>query len=100
MLRHIVLFAFRADLAEAERLDLLAAFAALPHSIGSVRGFEAGLDNSPEGLAQGFTHGFLLTFDDAAGRDAYLNHPSHLAFVEQVKPALSKALVFDFTAGR
>jgi hypothetical protein len=97
MLRHIVLFRFRADVPAAQVDALVAAFAALPAVIDAVRTLEWGLDNSPEALAQGFTHGFVLTFADAAGRDRYLQHPAHLAFVAQVKPALAQALVFDFT---
>ncbi|WP_374350659.1 Dabb family protein [Chitinimonas sp.] len=98
MLRHLVLFTFQPDLPPAQRDALLAAFAALPTQIAGVRGFEQGLNNSPEGLAHGYTHGFVLTFEDEAGRDHYLHHPAHLAFVEQIKPALAQALVFDFTA--
>jgi hypothetical protein len=55
-------------------------------------------DNSPEGLAQGFTHCFLVTFQSTADRDAYLPHAAHQAFVAKIKPVLEKALVVDYWA--
>jgi hypothetical protein len=47
-------------------------------------------------LAKGFTHCFNLTFVDEAARATYLPHPDHLAFVEQLKPALDDVLVVDY----
>ncbi|HEY9103643.1 Dabb family protein [Chitinimonas sp.] len=94
-LRHIVLFAFKPG---APLADLLAQFAALPAQIAEIRSYEHGTDVSPENLAQGYTHVFLLTFDDAADLGLYLNHPAHVAFVGEVQPWLEKALVFDYLA--
>ena len=34
---------------------------------------------------------------DEAARATYLPHPDHLAFVEQLKPALDDVLVLDYT---
>ncbi len=92
MIRHIVLFAFQDD---APVAALCAAFAALPQQIALIRRFEAGTSVSTEQLEQGYTHAFLLQFDQAEDLAAYLSHPAHLAFVEQVKPALRQVLVFD-----
>ena len=55
-----------------------------------------GTDNSPEGLAKGFTHCFNLTFADDVARAVYLPHPDHLAFVEILKPTLDDVLVLDY----
>jgi hypothetical protein len=99
MIRHLVLFTFRPDLGNAQLNELLVEFAALKQKTGVVLSFEAGTNNSPEGLAQGYSHGFVLTFADAAGREIYLHHPAHVAFVERVKPQLTQALVFDFEVG-
>lgn len=97
MLRHIVLFDFLPEAGPDRRAALIAAFRGLKATIPQLQAIEDGLNNSPEGLDQGFTHGFLLTFGNEGDRDAYLRHPAHLAFVEQVRPALAKALVFDFS---
>ena len=49
-----------------------------------MRGFDGGVSVSPEGLEQGFRHGFSIDFDDAAARDAYLEHPEHKALGGQL----------------
>ena len=54
------------------------------------------IDVSVENKSEGFTHGFVVTFRDAKGRDAYLPHPAHQEFVKLVGPRLEKALVFDY----
>lgn len=96
VLRHVVLFAFKATATPADIARLEAAFAALPEQISVVRGFEWGTNVSPENLANGFTHCFIVSFDDAAGRDTYLPHPAHKAFVAMAGPVVDKALVVDF----
>ena len=76
----------------------MAAFNELPSKIDTIKGYEYGVNNSPEGLDDGFTHIFLVTFADDAGRAKYLPHPDHLAFVEILKPHLEKVMVLDFNA--
>lgn len=97
MVRHVVLFKFK-DGTPAEALRRIEAeFAALQERIPGIRAFEWGVNASPEKLDQGFTHCFVVTFDDAAARDAYLPHPAHKAFVDVLRPHLDKALVVDYT---
>ncbi len=96
--RHVVLFKFKDGSSPAQIQEIVAAFAALPQQIPQIRGFEWGTDMSPEGLQQGLTHAFILTFDSAADRDAYLPHPAHKAFVDVLKPHLDKVTVLDFVA--
>jgi hypothetical protein len=95
-LRHLVLLKFKADTPPAQLQALEGAFAALADQISAVQSLEWGINNSPEGLDKGFTHCFNLTFADEAARAAYLPHPVHLAFVEQLKPALDDVLVLDY----
>ncbi len=61
---------------------------------------EWGTNNSPEGLNQGFTHCFLVTFESKDDRDAYLPHPAHQEFVTLLRPYLKEALVVDFAPTR
>lgn len=56
---------------------------------------EHGPYNGNEGLNDGFTHGFLMTFESAESRDAYLPHPLHEEVKEIVVPALARYVVFD-----
>ena len=95
-LKHAVFFKFKddADPADVEKVEQ--AFAALPGKIDSIKAFEWGTNNSPESHDDGFTHCFMVTFDSEQGRDVYLPHPDHLAFVDVLKPVLGKARVIDF----
>jgi hypothetical protein len=100
VLRHVVLFKFKDDTPKAKVKEIEVAFAALPKKIDSIVDFEWGTDNSPEGLADGFTHCFLVSFADEQGRKAYLPHAAHKAFVTLLKPHLDKVLVVDYWAGK
>jgi hypothetical protein len=55
---------------------------------------------SPEKLDKGFNHVYLLTFQDAAARDAYLPHPDHKKFGELLGKlgVLEEVFVVDFEA--
>ena len=98
MLRHIVLFKFKDGTAADQVKKIEDAFRGLPKKIDTIKGFECGTDNSPEMLAQGFTHCFVVTFADEKGREVYLPHPAHKEFVELVGPHVEKVLVVDFFA--
>ncbi|MDZ7616102.1 MAG: Dabb family protein [Patescibacteria group bacterium] len=97
-LRHVVVFKFKEGTAPEKEQEIANAFAALPKQIDSIIEFEWGLNNSPEGHDQGFTHVFLVTFADEAGRDKYLPHPAHQAFVKLLRPHLEKVFVVDYFA--
>ncbi len=95
-LRHVVLFKFKKDASKSDIVKVEVAFAELPSKIKEIQGFEWGLNNSPENLNKGFTHGFLLTFDSEKERDIYLPHLDHKAFGEVVGPILEDVMVFDY----
>ncbi len=95
-LRHVVLFKFK-DSASKEQVEkIVAEFKNLPKKIPFIVEFEYGTNNSPEGLNEGLTHAFLVTFKNAKDRDAYIPHEAHTAFVEILKPHLEKAVVIDY----
>ncbi len=96
LLRHVVLFAFKAESSEADIHSVEAAFNALPGKISEIYGYEWGLNNSPEGLNKGFTHAYFLTFKSEADRAVYLPHPDHKAFGEALGPHLEDVLVVDY----
>ncbi len=100
LLRHVVIFKFKDSSSEADIKKVVDAFRELPSKIPAVAEFEFGTNNSPEGLNEGFTHCFLITFKSEKDREAYLPHPAHAAFVEVLKPHLDKALVVDYWAGK
>ena len=65
--------------------------------IPALLSMQHGSYQSPEGLNDGFTHGFVMTFDTPQSRDAYLPHPEHERVKDIVVPNLERVLVFDFT---
>ena len=96
MLRHVVIFKFK-DTSTPQQIKAVEdAFSALPAKINTIIGYEWGTNMSPENLAQGFTHCFLVTFKDTAGREFYLPHPAHKEFGKILGPHLDKVLVIDF----
>jgi hypothetical protein len=96
VLRHVVLFKFKDGTTPAQAKIVEDAFRKLPTQIKEIKGFEWGTNNSPEGLAQGFTHCFFLTFNSEADRAIYLPHPDHKAFGKVLGPYLDKVLVVDY----
>jgi hypothetical protein len=98
VLRHVVMYKFK-DTATPEQVQqVVNAFAGLPKKIDTIIGFERGTNVSPEGKSEGLTHVFVVTFKDEAGRDAYLKHPAHDAYVQVVKDKREKVVVFDYWA--
>ena len=98
MLRHFVMFKFKESSSKPDIQKVVDAFRSLKVSIPQVSAFEHGTDNSPEGLANGFTHCFLITFKSEADREVYLQHSKHKEFVEVLKPHMDKVQVVDFWA--
>ena len=99
MIRHVVLFQWKPGASQAKIDEMFAVLAALKGKIPGLLSFEGGPYSSPEGLNQGYTHGFIMTFTDAASRDAYLPHPEHEAAKEVVVPNLAHVVAFDFEVG-
>ncbi len=99
MLRHVVIFKFKETSSAADVQKVVDGFRGLKAKIPQIASFEFGTNNSPEGLNDGFTHCFLVTFKDEKDRDVYLPHPAHKAFVDVLKPHLEKAMVIDYWAG-
>ena len=96
LLRHVVLFKFKDSATPEQIKEVETAFRALPGKIPVIHSFEWGTNNSPENLAQGFTHCFFLTFLSEADRATYLPHPAHKEFGKLLGPYLDKVCVVDY----
>jgi len=95
-LRHVVLFKFRDDASLDAVNAVVADFGKLPAAIPGIAAYEWGTNVSPEGLNNGFTHCFTLSFASDAERDAYLVHPAHERFVGTLGSCLERSLVVDY----
>src|SRR5262249_2415795 len=96
VLRHAVFFKFKDGTSDADVGKGGAAFHSLPKKIDSIKEYQPGKNVSPSGFDDGFTHCFLLTFADDAGRQKYLPHPDHKAFGAMLGPHLDKVFVIDY----
>ena len=98
VLRHVVLFKFKDSSTPADVKKIEEAFIALPKKIKTITAFEWGTNISTEGVSQGLTHCFLVTFASEKDRDDYLPHPDHKAFVDLAGPHIDKVTVVDYWA--
>ncbi len=94
--KHVVLFKFKEGTSEAKCAEIIEGYKALPGKISVMKHFEWGKDISVENLNQGYTHCFITTFEDEAGRDAYIPHAAHQDYVKVLLPHLDQLLVLDF----
>lgn len=94
--KHYGVFQFKAEIDDA---GIERCFQSMKGMVGAIPGlldFAYGPYDSAEGLNDGFTHGFIMTFDSPESRDAYLPHPIHEEVKEIVVPCLERVIVFDF----
>lgn len=98
VVRHIVVFKYSPDASDEQIQEITDAFRALKDKIPGIVSFEHGVNNSPEGKNQGFTHAYVMTFEDVEARDAYLPHPEHQKFGELLAESgiFEDAFVVDY----
>src|SRR5262245_20565551 len=91
--KHVVLWSFKSGLSSEEVQESLRLIRALKDKIPLVKDFTFGPNISEEGLSQGFTHGFVMTFSSPEARSEYLQHPEHTETVQKVFPRIEKIVV-------
>ena len=92
---HVVLVSWKPGQAEEAESSLRPAIRGFAGTIAGVAQVVEGHSSSPEGLEGGFDYGFVITFDDAAARDAYLPDPRHRVVADGIGGAAERVLVFD-----
>jgi hypothetical protein len=94
--KHVALFKFKEGTSQEHIDRALDQILELSESIDGIEDYVSGLNNSAEGLNQGYTHGFVMTFGDVAARDAYVAHADHERIKAAVMPSLDSIVIFDF----
>ncbi len=97
MIRHILLIKFKTVAKPSKIDDVRELFEAMPAKVEGVESVEWGLNDSSEGLDQGFTHAVMMTFSDEQARQNYLPHPEHEALKAVFVPLVDDIVVFDYT---
>jgi hypothetical protein len=102
MITHVVLLKIRKDVSKDQVAKVFEALAGLQKKIPGILSFSGGAYTSPEGLNRGFTHGFVMTFKDAASRDVYLPHPDHevvkAIVLEVLDGGINGVVAFDYAS--
>jgi len=96
--KHIAIFEFKSSCTPQDREIFWKTIKDLPKQIPGILEFSSGPNISSEGLNQGFTNSFLMTFESEQARDNYLPHPIHQAAVEVVLPMLERIIIIDHAA--
>ena len=101
MIRHIVLFRPRADLAAEERSGLADTLRSTIKTIPSVRRVRVGrrvTHGRPyeQRMHVDYEYAAMLDFDDLGGLKAYLEHPAHEALATRFFRVLDESLIYDF----
>jgi hypothetical protein len=94
--KHVGLLKFKEGTSQEQIDQVFADLMDLSETIPGIEDYVSGPNNSPEGLADGYTHGFVMTFQDAAARDAYLPHPEHERFKTGALPLIERVVILDF----
>ncbi len=94
--KHIALVKFKEGTPEEQVQKVFDEILDMTESIQGIEDYVSGPNCSPEGQNQGFSHGFIMTFTDAAARDAYLTHPEHDRVKALLVPVVESSLIFDF----
>ncbi|KIX05245.1 uncharacterized protein Z518_06117 [Rhinocladiella mackenziei CBS 650.93] len=104
---HMVLFKLKSSLTDAEKKefcdDMLSLRQTCLHPTSNkpyIVSSSGGIDDSPEGVQGGFTHGFVVEFASKEDRDYYVTtDPIHQAFVKKNGARFDDVRVIDYEKG-
>ncbi|HEX9005228.1 MAG TPA: Dabb family protein [Blastocatellia bacterium] len=94
MIRHIVIFRFKAEATQSDREAFLEMLRALPAKISEIVEFEAGFDvvRSP----RAFDLALVASYADLAALDRYAKHEHHLPVIERSKEICEQVASVDY----
>ncbi|CAN5283906.1 hypothetical protein BH23BAC1_BH23BAC1_10050 [soil metagenome] len=97
--RHVVVFKYKPNATEEQIQKVTKAFGNMKNTIPGIVAFEHGVNDSPENKNLGFTHVYMITFENALARDNYLPHPEHKKFGQLLGElqVLEDAFVVDYS---
>jgi hypothetical protein len=94
MIKHIVMWKFKDDVADADKLEMKRLLESLKGVVPSLIDIEIGLDIvGKEASKDMVLYTEFASMDDLA---AYAGHPEHLKVVEFVKPLVCERAVVDY----
>lgn len=92
MIQHTVLIKFKKDTPAEEIKGIFADLQKLKKIIPGMKNFHGGKDVSIENAARGYTHGFIIEFEDSTSRNAYVPHPEHVKLAQRICSACENGM--------
>ncbi len=94
MIKHIVMWKFKSDVSDEDKLEMKRQLEALRGVVPSLLKIEAGLDLSKKEASMDMS--LYTEFQTMGDLAAYANHPEHLKVVGFVKLLVSDRAVVDY----
>ena len=94
--KHIVLLKFKDGTSEEQINGFFDEVLDISETVSGVEDYVSGSNSSRENKNQGLTHGYIMTFADAAVRDAYLATEEYIRYKKMAEPLIETSTVFDF----
>lgn len=94
MIKHIVMWKFKDEVSEADKLEMKRQLEALKGVVPTLIDIEIGLDVVGSDASKDMV--LYSEFNSLDDLKAYAGHPEHLKVVEFVKPLVSERAVVDY----
>lgn len=94
--KHIVLIKFKEGTTEEQINKFFDDLLDVSETVPGIDDYVSGANISPEGRSMGLTHGIIMTFANAAARDAYIVHPEHERFKTTALTMVDSVVIVDF----
>lgn len=95
MIKHIVMWKFKQETVEADKLEMKRQLEALKGQIAELLEIEVGMNVAAGDAAKDMV--LYSVFNSAEDLNTYASHPEHLKVVEFVKPLVCERAVVDYT---
>ncbi|HEY9690974.1 MAG TPA: Dabb family protein [Oculatellaceae cyanobacterium] len=97
-IQHMVIFKFKPETSSEQIAAIFNQLEQFKQTIPGIIYFVGGKYSSTENLNQGYNYGFLMTFESAEARDAYIVHPEHEKIKAEIIPCVDDLVAFDIEA--
>lgn len=94
MIKHIVMWKFKDEVVEADKLEMKRLLESLKGVVPSLKDIEIGMDLVGSDASKDMV--LYSEFDSLEDLQAYAGHPEHLKVVEFVKPLVCERHVVDY----
>ena len=98
MVLHILLLTPKPDASDEDLAKLDTQLGGLRDQIDGITQYHWGGNVGPAERAQGYTHGFVMTFESRDALAAYGPHPDHQKVAGYLRSLSDQVLVFDIEA--